>query len=267
MVPNSPICPADTVTRVACVGDSLTVGDALHAYKPNSVSRCSWNDPACRGNYPMVLGALLGPRFVVRNFGATSWPACGRLPPACFERAVAAQPANSTKPLAASADGDALEACTKAFGETPLLRHALTFAPHVVVLMIGTNDAMGSYWERCGVEGFERAFALMLRLLWASGKAPFVLVLEPPPVLGELGDSGCMATRLCRFSSRGCHGAHRTAECTSCYPGDLEERGGCIWVPPLRRVRRPGRDRIRPDPIPRLCYPAAQPPASSDPSA
>ena len=51
------------------MGDSLTNGDSLHAYKPGSVARCSWGDPHCRGNWPMTLGALMGPRYKVRNFG------------------------------------------------------------------------------------------------------------------------------------------------------------------------------------------------------
>ena len=229
------LCPTESVTRVACVGDSLTNGDSLQSYKPFSVGRCSWSDPLCRGNYPMVLGSLLGPRYDVRNFGVIGWPACGRLPSACIESGGTSS-TNATLPLSSAADGTALAVCVKAFGETQLLRSALEFKPHVAVLMLGTNDAMGTNWDRCGLDGFERSFALVLRVLFLSANSPFILVLEPPPVLGEIHPDGvgCMATRLCRFQPKTCH---KAAECTSCAPEDVPDRGSCVWVHPLRKAR------------------------------
>ena len=48
-----------------------------------SPGRCGFSDTTCRGSYPDLLGALLGPSFEVRNFGVPSLSACGQLPAAC----------------------------------------------------------------------------------------------------------------------------------------------------------------------------------------
>ena len=47
------------VVRIACIGDSLTAGDNLHAFRAGSVKRCNIVDPLCRGNYPLDLADLL----------------------------------------------------------------------------------------------------------------------------------------------------------------------------------------------------------------
>ena len=46
---------AESITRIACVGDSITYGAAIR----DRVKNC----------YPMVLGGLLGGKYSVRNFG------------------------------------------------------------------------------------------------------------------------------------------------------------------------------------------------------
>ena len=46
---------ADSVTRIACVGDSITYGAAIR----DRANHC----------YPMVLGDLLGKGYIVRNYG------------------------------------------------------------------------------------------------------------------------------------------------------------------------------------------------------
>ncbi|KAL1521534.1 hypothetical protein AB1Y20_021193 [Prymnesium parvum] len=223
-------CPWAAPTRIACVGDSLTHGDSLHAYKPYSVPRCSWADPHCRGNWPLTLGALLGKRFDVRNFGQVGWPACARLPEEC----VLPPTDNQTErlPLTTTAAAGELDACERAMRRWPLTRDALAFAPHVVVVLLGTNDAVGTYWERCGALGFERALLLLLRALLAA--RPYVLLLEPPPVLGEASGGICFAAHLCRYNPRRCAA---TAECTSCLADDSVRRSGCVWIPQLRQVR------------------------------
>ena len=234
------LCPSDApLTRIACMGDSLTNGDSLHAYKPGSVARCSWGDPHCRGNWPMTLGALMCPRYKVRNFGYIGWPACGRMPKECLEphdNLTLPLPVGAAAPERGAGYTATLADCSRALTGWQLTRAALAFEPHVVVLMLGTNDALGAYWQRCKLEGFERAMALLLRAVMAGPNSPFVLLLEPPPVMGEILDGlGCMAARLCRYHPKRCA---TTAECTSCTPDDTDNREACIWIPQLRLVRK-----------------------------
>ena len=71
----SALCPATAnplaVTRVACLGDSLTRGDGAHERRPPREKRFQQ-----RGNYPALLQDLLGPGYVVRNFGHGGAAAC-----------------------------------------------------------------------------------------------------------------------------------------------------------------------------------------------
>ena len=106
----------------------------------------------CRGNYPYDLRELLGRNgHEVRNFGVTGISACGHLPEECLESRAAVPISNGTAhppasiprrlPLLVNASSSELARCSTALRTTKLLREALAFEPHVVLLMIGTNDA------------------------------------------------------------------------------------------------------------------------------
>lgn len=185
----------------------------------------------------MTLGALMGPHFDVRNFGQIGWPACARLPRECLVSTSSSieNSDNRTVPLSVSSSVELLQKCSQAMFKWQLTRDALAFEPHVVVIMLGTNDAMGMNWERCGIEGFELAMALLMRAMLTSRNRPLILVIEPPPVLGEIHEGrSCMATHTCRYDSKRCS---YTAECTSCLPDDSTVRSRCIWIPQLKQVR------------------------------
>ena len=156
--------------RVACVGDSLTRGDGLHEHPPHhrvpfSRLRLQQRPLRVRGNYPSVLQRLLGRRADVRNFGHGGSTACnlsaGRGPPFLSVR------------------------------EFPA---ALQFEPHVVILMLGTNDAKGHLW-RHGVglgpcsdakRGFRRGLADIIGAFAALPTPPQLLMMvAPPPLLSE----------------------------------------------------------------------------------
>lgn len=218
---------------MACVGDSLTFGDGYHSYKLGTVRRCGWADAHCRGNWPMMLQKMLGERFDVRNFGKMGWPACRRLPLACLE----SSDATYTTPLSlTNSSTEQLNGCARAMRKWQVTQEALAFAPHILLLMLGTNDAMGSNWKQCGGDGFERAIALLLRVVLAEPISPFVLVLEPPPVLGEPVSFvyPCAAIHRCRSHPTKCA---FTQECTSCMPDDTVRRDTCIWSPQLGQIR------------------------------
>lgn len=118
-------CPeSDELIRIACVGDSLTRGDGLHEHIPaNRVPfqrlRPSQYALRKRGSYPALLARLAATqRAVVRNFGHGGATACNN----------------------SGGNGPPYES-------VPEYSAALRFAPHVVILMLGTNDAKAHFWS------------------------------------------------------------------------------------------------------------------------
>ena len=157
----SALCPARdnplAVTRVACLGDSLTRGDGAHERRPPREKRFQQ-----RGNYPALLQDLLGPGYVVRNFGHGGAAACNV--------------------------SDVPYAATRAYAA------ARRWRADVVVLMLGTNDAKAMHWEgaACGGGGaYREGLRQLLRGLGVgeepvpSRRGPAVLLLQPPPILRE----------------------------------------------------------------------------------
>ena len=155
--------------RVACMGDSLTRGDASHEpgmgshhpFKNSSVA----TPVESRGNYPLTLGKLMGSSaYEVRNFGHG-----GRsvLPPTQYN-------------------------------QTAEYRAALAWRPHLVLLMLGTNDAKrarpGSAeiatWD---ADAFEPQLLALARAILhnriPSPRPPFLLLLIPPPILPTAASS------------------------------------------------------------------------------
>lgn len=165
-------CPAVNLTlRIACVGDSLTRGDGLHEHPPKH--RVPWSGlrPAQRqlrerGNYPAMLSHMSAVRRAhVRNYGHGGSTACnytgGHGPPYL-----------QTKEFAA----------------------ALRFSPHVVVLMLGTNDAKTAWWTAgpCAQWARDRGHGLRVGLtsiIDAFRAAPepprLLLLMAPPPTLSS----------------------------------------------------------------------------------
>jgi len=138
---------AELPWRVACIGDSITRGDASHEsgkgdHSPNK------SKAAGRGNYPLLLGRLLGSDFVVRNFGRGG----------CSVE-------NTTG------------RCCRGYH---IWREALSWAPDVVVLMVGTNDAKDEVWD---ARKFDGSFKRMLHELLKLPSQPIVIVVAPPPVM------------------------------------------------------------------------------------
>ena len=232
--------------RISCVGDSLTAGDALHSYLPKSpnvpvppnVRRCSIADASCRGNYPLDLGDLLGARYHVRNFGRVAFPLCDRaLPAACLERSSAPPTPNaaapSTLPIALGSNATADPLCIAALRQQPLLREALAFDPHIVVVMMGTNDATGGTWGRCGSLGVERSLLLILHAIATASptRPPVTLLLPPPPLLGEYNAGSSKATKCTDMSVT----TTTPPECSVC--AHTPNRPECFRHDAIRHVR------------------------------
>ncbi len=141
--------------RIACVGDSLTRGDGRHEPFNSFLKPSKKHILQKRGNYPLALHALgceaIG-RCVVRNFGHGGATAsnCSDLP----------------------------------YESTREYKAALKWRPHVVVLMLGTNDAKEGNWESCGRTGAPTASGILriaqsLRPGLGSGPPAALLLLEP----------------------------------------------------------------------------------------
>jgi lysophospholipase L1-like esterase len=94
--PASPARPSARLLRLACLGDSITYGHGLR-------------DESGDYSYPAVLARLLGPEWLVRNFGVSGTTLLHR--------------------------GDNPYMRTEAFTA------ALIFKPDVVVIKLGTNDS------------------------------------------------------------------------------------------------------------------------------
>jgi lysophospholipase L1-like esterase len=99
-------------------------------------------------HYPAVLGRLLGPRFETRNFGVSG--------------------ATMLK------QGD------RPYWKRRELRAADAYAPHVVVLELGTNDAKPHNWRR-GAH-FEHDVRAMIEHFRALPPRPKLWLCLPPPV-------------------------------------------------------------------------------------
>lgn len=107
-------------------------------------------DPASSA-YPAVLGELLGGAYHVRNFGVSG----------------------STM----SKDGDLPYSGTLEFQESR------EFLPHVVVVLLGTNDSKPPNWRFRNT--FERDTYAMMRAYMTLPSAPTVYLATPPPVFTD----------------------------------------------------------------------------------
>lgn len=207
--------------RVACLGDSHTFGDGSDAAGLNYGCRLSATN--CRGNYPRLLQSLFGRTAVVKNLAvsgtaATDLVACERV-----------------------------GSCTHTPRGRQLLEQVAQFAPHVQVVLLGTNDAIQSRWAAMGgevastptyssIRGSNQAAAAvveasvthLLRALaraGASDRRSRVLVLAPPPTMGEWHagvashrQGRCVRMHLCRYHPH--EPCWVVAECITCAATD-----------------------------------------------
>jgi lysophospholipase L1-like esterase len=102
-------------------------------------------------SYPALLGKLLGRPFEVRNFG--------------------------------SSGAAVLKKANKPYWGTAELRQAIAFAPHVVIIMLGTNDSKAHNWEH-GSHFTDDLEALVERFTELDPK-PRIWMCLPVPAFGR----------------------------------------------------------------------------------
>ena len=154
---------AEGRTRVACLGDSLTRGDALH--EPPYGTHPPWSFQShmhTRGNYPATLQTLLGSRWHVANFGHSGWTSL-----------------------------DLATAYRQQVGRGFSRWHQLAcYGPQLVLVMVGTNDVLHApgYGSAIGLNesqlatGFRYGLASTVSSLLALPSQPHVVLLDPPPI-------------------------------------------------------------------------------------
>lgn len=101
--------------------------------------------------YPAVLGQILGGAYHVRNFGVSG--------------------------ATMSKDGDL------AYSSTLEFQDSREFLPHVVVILLGTNDSKPVNWRFRNT--FERDTYAMMRAYMTLPSVPTVYLATPPPVFTD----------------------------------------------------------------------------------
>mmetsp|Transcript_41738 Transcript_41738/g.88941 ORF Transcript_41738/g.88941 Transcript_41738/m.88941 type:complete len:259 (-) Transcript_41738:11-787(-) len=138
-------------TRVSCVGDSITFG--FHSVEPDRLS------------YPAQLQRLLGPGYVVSNFGCCGAMLMRAPPESAVEEAIRADGKNWYRDSTEHAD-------------------SLRSEPDIVVIQLGTNDASSHFWSDSQehLDGFRQAYVELIGQYRSLSSKPRVYVSLPPPV-------------------------------------------------------------------------------------
>jgi lysophospholipase L1-like esterase len=139
----NPLPPGDTRIRIAAVGDSITRGHPLSGKN-------------LQYNYPCTLQRLLGDdKYVVFNFGAGGHTMLKASPPALYPN--------------------------KTIWNSTQYAKAMAVAPHIVLIMLGTNDAVGTIWSALGSK-YPVDYADMISGFAALPSAPAVYALSSTPL-------------------------------------------------------------------------------------
>jgi len=137
-----PIREADypRTIRVACIGDSITYDFGIK--------------DRGRDSYPAQLGALLGWKWEVRNFGVNG--------------------------------ATALKHGTRPYIDQPAYREALAFEPHFVVIKLGTNDTNPKSWPAHKSDFYHDYFEIV-RSFSRLKSRPRIYLCLPVPLFRDRG--------------------------------------------------------------------------------
>ena len=212
-----PLCTNSTATRtrVAAFGDSLTNGDATANWprfplrvEPNLRCRLGVSK-TCRGHYPRVLAALLGPTYEVQVFAHSGMAAThlAQSVDACLNASSGAVlPPQSRN-------------CTRQLALHSRLNDVIEWRPDIVLMMLGTNDAIEHMFEKFGYDGTR--YALQHAVLALLHNSPLVLVITPPPTIVDApAQNLCIRMHTCNYG--GPLACWTVRECLTCRYGDAD---------------------------------------------
>jgi lysophospholipase L1-like esterase len=78
----------------------------------------------------------------------------------------------------------------QAYESTPQFSTAINSQPGIVVLMIGTNDAMGSLWSAQRSQAYVLHYVTLINNLRKLNPSPKIYIAVPPPCYSTTGASG-----------------------------------------------------------------------------
>eukprot|EP00041_Stephanoeca_diplocostata_P014988 m.283688 g.283688 ORF g.283688 m.283688 type:complete len:264 (-) comp19881_c0_seq4:208-999(-) len=135
--------PPDNRIRIAAVGDSITRGHPLQKDQ-------------LQYNYPCNLQRLLGDdKYVVFNFGAGGHTLLRAAPPVLY--------------------------ANKSFWNSTQYTKAVASAPHMVLIMLGTNDAVENIWSALG-EKYSDTYKELISVFQDLSSKPIVRAMSTCPL-------------------------------------------------------------------------------------
>ena len=218
--------------RVAAVGDSYTKGTPLrYGTSPlHGVDRLcrlgEGNAGGCRGNYPKMLQLMLGGSYEVVNFAISGVAARDLAATSCKAQCYGVNRSSllNSAVLKLLSPSHTADECDTDMRASDLILRLRNYAPHVVILLLGTNDAQHKNWAVGGIGKFDCSFAALLRAIWLHTQPVRLIVVSPPPLMADGRASlasepaGCVRMHNCRYHPR--LTCWEVLECITCSASD-----------------------------------------------
>ncbi len=144
--------PDNTNIKVACVGDSITAGSGITDKDTNS--------------YPARLGSMLGSGYEVANFGI-----------------------GGSYILPADHPYNKRQDKTLSYRDTQQYKDSVKFSPDVVIIMLGTNDALSSMLSKEAVDAVEQEYVKLINSYKELDSVKRVYVVSSPLSVLNIGSS------------------------------------------------------------------------------
>jgi acyl-CoA thioesterase-1 len=154
--------------RIACIGDSITFGDGAHDPKYNSRTRSG------SSSYPAELERLLA--AALTDASNETRRAVGDATARC---ALPARTAGLVRVANFGINGATAADHPRRYSFRAQREYGLALAwrPHIVVVMLGTNDGKSRQWR-----GADSYAASLLAIVNSFEGSPLVILMTPPPI-------------------------------------------------------------------------------------
>ena len=154
---------------------------------PNPIKIACVGDSITQGRYPSKFACLLGGGYTVKDFG------------------------HSAKTLLKSGledDGTAPFPCS--YWDTETFAESKNFAPDLVIIMLGTNDAKSVNWMPGSAEKFTADYLSLIESYRRLPSAPTVFVATSPSAYNQVGNisAACIANEIVPLQRKIAEEAH-----------------------------------------------------------